>query len=405
MKHFIAPILALLLATNLYAQETDRASNETRINKQSATETGDRGLFTVLGVETLNRGQFSAGFGWANYDRSPRDLDIASLPLFLSIGVHGRFTLTGSFDTRRQITAGFLSQSGFTDVYPFVNRRFVKGRGDAIVSGKYRLQRRRDNVGGTSVRGFVRFPTADENIGLGSGSTDVGADLIFSSLLPLRFLLHSSMGFTWTDRARDPVTKTKRHLKDQVRSGVGLAFPSSGIKAGGRLQLIGEYTTLTFVGAGTPNAAESVASPSDVAAGIRYLFLGGGVTLNAGYRTNVKFDTGIPGKQDKRGFSFSASFTKPVQEPGRNRYPVVSLETSVSEIRTGDSATITATGFDADNDPLTFAWSASGGQVTGLGEKATFSATGLSPGKYTIRATVSDGKGGTATSLVDLLVK
>ena len=404
MKQFVVPILALLLATTAYAQETKRVTEETRISKQSATETGDRGLFTVPSVETLNKGQFSAGFGWTNFDRSPRDLDIAALPLFFSVGVHGRLTVTAAFDTQRYITAGFLSQPGFNDQYPFVSRHFVKGYGDGIVGGKFRLQRRRDNISGIALRGYVKVPIANENRGLGTGSTDVGADAIFSSLLPLRFLLHSAIGFTWTDRVVDPVSGTKRHLKDQVRSGIGLAWPSSGIKAGGSLQLIGEYSTLTFVGAGTSNAA-AVENPSDMAAGVRYLFLGSGLTLNAGYRTNVKFDSGFPGEKDRRGFTFSVSFTKPVRPVRDNRFPVVSLETSAAEVRAGDSATITATGFDADNDTLTYAWSSSAGQVTGSGQSVMFSTAGLAPGKYTVRATVADGKGGTATSLIDVTVK
>src|SRR5205823_4091294 len=111
-----------------------RIATESRISKQSATETGDRGMFTVPGVETLNKGQFSAGFGWSNTDRSPRDLDIANLPLFFSIGVHGRLTVTGTLETQRQVTAGFLSQPGFNDQYPLVNKRFTKGYGDTLLS-------------------------------------------------------------------------------------------------------------------------------------------------------------------------------------------------------------------------------------------------------------------------------
>jgi hypothetical protein len=126
---------------------------------------------------------------------------------------------------------------------------------------------------------------------------------------------------------------------------VGLAWPSSGIQMGtGSLQLIGEYSTLTFVSADTRNVAESVENPSDVAAGVRYLFLGSGVTLNAGYGTNVKFDTGFPGAKDKRGFTFSVSFTKPVRPTDSNRFPVVSLETPADQVRSGDAPTITATG-------------------------------------------------------------
>src|SRR2546425_9125012 len=139
MKLFTVPILLLLFATSVYSQEAARVATETRIAKQSATETGDRGLFTVPSAETLNKGQFSAGFGWTNVDRSPHDIDVASLPLFLSFGVHGRLTVTTSFETQKQITARYLSQNGFSNLYPFVTNRFVKGYGDATLAAKFRL--------------------------------------------------------------------------------------------------------------------------------------------------------------------------------------------------------------------------------------------------------------------------
>jgi len=407
MKHFIVPILTLMFSTSLFSQDPERIATQTRISKQGSTETGDRGLFTVPSVETLNKGQFSAGFGWTNTDRSPRDMDISAFPLFFSYGVHGRVTVTGTFDTRRQIATRFLSQNGFSDFYPFVSSHYSKGVGDTLLTGKYRLQRFRDNIGGMSLRGFVKFPTADETKGLGSGTTDVGADLIFTSLLPLNFKLDSAIGYTFTEKVTDPVTNTKRHLKDQVRSGLGFAWPASGINFGGSnsLQLIGEYATVTFVGAGTNNAASNVENPSDVAGGLRFLMLNSGLTLNAGFRTNTKFDVGFPGEKDKSGFTFSVSYTKPVRPPGNNRFPVVSLETSSDVIRAGDSATITATGYDLDNDPLMYRWAVSGGRITGAGDTASFNTTGLAPGKYTITATVSDGKGGATTSSIDVTVR
>jgi hypothetical protein len=103
--------------------------------------------------------------------------------------------------------------------------------------------------------------------------------------------------------------------------------------------------------------------------------------------------------------TFSLSFTKPVRPPGANRFPVVVLGSDAEEVATGGSVTITATGFDADNDTLTYVWSTSGGQIVGSGEKVTFSAAGLGPGTYTIRAMAQDGRGGTATSLLDVRVR
>jgi hypothetical protein len=129
------------------------------------------------------------------------------------------------------------------------------------------------------------------------------------------------------------------------------------------------------------------------------------VTLNAGYRNNTKLDQNFPGTEPRNSFTFSVSFTNPVRAPGNNRFPNISLETSAEEIPVGGTATITATGYDADKDPLTYSWTSSGGKIVGSGDKVTFSSAGFPPGKYAVRATASDGKGGTATSLIEVTVR
>lgn len=406
MKHLLLPILILFCTTSIRAQDEEKVATETRIAKQSNTETGDRGLFTVPSAETLNKNQFSFGYGWTNLNRSPHDLNISSFPVFLSYGLLGRLTLTGSFDTDRQLSAHLLAQPGFDNAYPFVNRRFAKGVGDALFLAKYRFLRRRDNVGGISFRTFAKVGTADAAAGLGTGNTDVGVDGIFASSLPLRFMLDSSIGFTSIGNAKDPVTGGTRRLKNEMRSGLGTAWPVEGLNVfNGSLQGLFEYATVTYVGGGSSNAGNAVQNVSDIAAGIRFLMLSSGVTLNAGYRNNTKLDQNFPGTEHRNSFTFSVSFTNPVRAPGKNRFPNISLETSAEEIPVGGTATITATGYDADKDPLTYSWTSSGGKIVGSGDKVTFSSAGLPPGKYAVRATASDGKGGTATSLIEVTVR
>jgi hypothetical protein len=406
MKRLLLPILVLICTNPLRAQEADKVATETRIAKQSTTETGDRGLFTTPSVETLNKNQFSFGYAWSNINRSPGDLNISSFPVFLSYGVLGRLTLTGSFDTDRQLSAHNLTQAGFNNAYPFVNQRFAKGNGDALFMAKYRFQRRRDNVGGISLRTFAKVGTADAAKGLGTGNTDVGVDGIFSSTLPGKFMLDSSIGFTSIGDAKDPVTGGTRKLKNEMRSGLGTAWPAEGLSVfKGSLQGIFEFATVTYVGGGSNNAGTAVQDVRDIAAGVRFMMLNSGITMNAGYRNNTNLDLSFPGSERRNSFTFSISFTNPVRAPGNNRFPNISLETSSDEIAAGGSVTISATGYDADNDPLTYSWASSGGKIVGSGERVTFNAAGLAPGRYTVRATASDGKGGTATSVIELTVK
>jgi len=405
MKRLFVPTFLLVAVTSVFGQDQERISIQTRIEKQSATVMGDRGLFTVPSVTTLNKGQFGFGVGWNNTDRTPRDLDISSYPVSFSYGVHGKLTVTGVFEAQRQIKASNLAQTGFYSGAPFVTGRFSKGYGDTYLSGKFRLWRQSDNIGGMALRGFVKIGTGDPKKGLGSGQTDGGADLIFSSQLPwIGLLLHSSMGYTATHASKEPFALD---LKDEVRSALGFAWPSTGLRMGqNALQGIFEYVTTTYVGASSRNAASTaIQNPTDITGGVRFLMLNSGMTFNAGYRINNKFDLDFPNNRERTGFVFGISYTKPVRAIGNNHYPVVALEVDSQEIAIGASATIIATGYDQDNDTISYSWSTTGGQVEGSGPKVTLRTNGLAPGKYTVRALANDGKGGLTTSQIDITVR
>ncbi len=92
-------------------------------------------------------------------------------------------------------------------------------------------------------------------------------------------------------------------------------------------------------------------------------------------------------------------------DPRPNRPPTASLSVERSPILPGEHTGISCNGTDPDGDPLTYAYSASGGNVTGTGANASFDATGLQPGTYTVKCTVDDGKGGTADASGNVEVK
>src|SRR5277367_974873 len=88
-----------------------------------------------------------------------------------------------------------------------------------------------------------------------------------------------------------------------------------------------------------------------------------------------------------------------------NRPPTASLSVERSPIVIGEHTGVTCTGADPDGDPLTYSYTASGGTITGSGTSATFDATGLAPGTYTVKCTVDDGRGGTADASGSVEVK
>ncbi|GAG34401.1 unnamed protein product, partial [marine sediment metagenome] len=74
---------------------------------------------------------------------------------------------------------------------------------------------------------------------------------------------------------------------------------------------------------------------------------------------------------------------------------ITSVTANPSIFNPGENSTITCVASDPDGDTLTFRWSATGGNITGAGNQVTWTAPSA-PGNYTIKVTVSDGKGGTA---------
>jgi opacity protein-like surface antigen len=83
-------------------------------------------------------------------------------------------------------------------------------------------------------------------------------------------------------------------------------------------------------------------------------------------------------------------------EPRPNRPPTMSCSVDPSSVHPGDRVHVVATASDPDNDPLTFAWQSTGGQVTGSGADVQVDTTGLSAGSYTVTGRVDDGRGGAA---------
>lgn len=120
--------------------------------------------------------------------------------------------------------------------------------------------------------------------------------------------------------------------------------------------------------------------------------------LSAGnYTVNAKVDDG-------KGGTATCAADIAVQ-PKPNQPPVISCSTDRSPIMPGERTGITSVASDPDNDPLTYSYSTTGGQVTGTGAKVEFDSTGLQAGSYTVKCSVSDGKGGTADASTNVDVQ
>ena len=115
------------------------------------------------------------------------------------------------------------------------------------------------------------------------------------------------------------------------------------------------------------------------------------------YTVNVKVDDG------RGGTASCAADIKVEEKP--NHPPTASLSIERSSLVPGEHTGVTCNGSDPDNDPLTYSYTTTGGQITGTGSNVQFDSTGLQPGSYTVKCTVNDGRGGTADASGNVEVK
>jgi outer membrane protein OmpA-like peptidoglycan-associated protein len=115
------------------------------------------------------------------------------------------------------------------------------------------------------------------------------------------------------------------------------------------------------------------------------------------YTVNVKVDDG------KGGAASCAADIKVEEKP--NRPPTASLSIERSPIFPSERTGVTCHGSDPDNDPLTYSYTTTGGNIVGSGSNVQFDPTGLQPGSYTVKCMVNDGRGGTADASGNVDVK
>jgi outer membrane protein OmpA-like peptidoglycan-associated protein len=126
-------------------------------------------------------------------------------------------------------------------------------------------------------------------------------------------------------------------------------------------------------------------------------------TLDPGsYTVNCGVKEGKPGKEGARPWesaSATAGFTVKAFEP-----PTIGCSATPSNLKTGDQATISASGVSPQNRPLTYTYSAASGAVSGTGASATYDSAGAATGAVDITCKVSDDKGQSATASTSVTI-
>jgi outer membrane protein OmpA-like peptidoglycan-associated protein len=360
---------------------------------------GTTGLFHMPTAYTLPKGRFSFSLFRDNLDRDPKDEDISIHGLSLGYGISSRFEIYGNFGLQNRIDADALFQPGFVNDFPFVSTPWETGRGDLKLGAKFGLLNdyHGDPVG-LALRALVKIPTADEDLGLGTGKVSWGGDLVISKSIAEKLDIHGSLGFV---KNGDP---DGVDIGDAFRWAVGLNLPACTW-----FQIQAELMKTTYTG----DDDFEQTNPLDLVVG-PVLWIRPGIFIRPALSWNLNFDDrGLnqsskswTGRHISIGFhpgfgcrEIAVAVAPPPPPPPANANPTVNCEIEREEISPGETVRVRANASDPDGDTLTYEWSASAGRVVGTGPQVTFDSTGMSPGSSaTITVRVSDGRGGTASS-------
>ena len=265
----------------------------------------------------------------------------------------------------------------FSQTAPFVDVPQATGRSDLNLGLKFNLlAERRDAPLSLALAAYGKFPGQQNatglNRGLSNGAYSGGIALLFSKSAYESVRFHVNVGTNFvSDPEIDDVVLTG--LQNEFVYRGGMEFPAFHWLRG-----IVEVSGVKYYGSRPPEL--NPRSPIDFIAGLR-VFPREWMSLGAAYQATLhQYAAGY------NGFIVQGTINR-----RRNDPPTLTCAVANPSILQGDTTTIRANAVDPDGDDLTYSWSTTGGKVSG-NDTATFDATGVAPGKYTVTVTVSDGK-------------
>ena len=441
-------VLALGTATTVAAQDAPSATSASAADHDTrpATTTffGDTGLWFVPTGEVLPHGQWSV----SGYRRGTNYIqgytNVADFAGTFAVGIKDRAEIFGSFlfDTRidRDVRPLFVNDptyGGIIDGYPRVNTTWTSDHvGDLYVGAKINfLSEARQKPIALALRGILKVPTADSDIGNGTGKADASFDLIASK--EIRRLAEVSGYAGWEFRGKPDGFEIPTGA---FRWGTGVGFPSrSPVRITGELTgLVPTSNTASITGA-TPlvgvdgSVAQLVSNTENItrATGAITYQARGGFFVGVGLSWNVPRQERLSGHADSDDYPFADYWDWQVRigfHPGVRKYvpppppplppppppppaPAPQHNLSVKAqcdpctVEVLQRSTVTAIAQDSINCAVTYRWTAPTGTFANATERQTPWTASNQEGSVPVTVTVtcpSDGK--TASDTVNILV-
>lgn len=398
---------------------------------------GNPGLLTLETGETLSKGSFDIVAGVNKISRMPGSTTILQVQPAFAVGVTDWLSFSFEMDAWNHIhvdTPADLSLSPVNinnpqfrnTIYPsvlpvsgsVVNPAYVEdfpfaasnhgdyGQIDLGVKIALVSMRRGHSLNLSLSNDFI-IPTTTGLSSLYSNQTQNGGFSYRVGLEASKPLLHHSMiavvnatyqifpGRTYNSGGT-PVTLQQA---DQLRVGGGfLMFPDK------RINVISEYDALIYVGTATPNTTFGARDPVDSVYGVRF-YLAKHLAFDAGYRYNMNLSS----DKDRNGFVAKVAFAswreRPAPPPPTDRlYTTCAVDKATVSAGSSDLVEASVNASDTAGHPLTFIWTATGGNISGSGPFARWDHSGAAPGSYTLSVRVDDGAGHSSSCAAQVTV-
>src|SRR5476649_2542911 len=296
-----------LLSTAAFAQTAAPASSSTPdAETRPATTTffGDTGIWYVPTAEVLGNGKWSGtayrrGTNWIQ-----GYTNVADFAGTFAYGIADRAEVFGSFlaDTRidhdsRPIFGTDPAFGSFIARYPKVNQYWTGDSvGDVYVGVKYNLmsESRQDPLA-VAVRGMVKLPTGNSDVGVSTGKADFSVDGIISKEAAKLVEVSGFAGYEWLG-SPDGFTLPS----GAFRWGTGITFPSRNF-----LRIVGELN------GNVPSSSTATTTTAIIATD------GSRSPLTANVESITRVTLGLT-LQTKKGFFFGAGVSWNMPTLGRS---------------------------------------------------------------------------------------
>jgi outer membrane protein OmpA-like peptidoglycan-associated protein len=414
---------------------------EATTRPSTMTPIGDTGLWFVPTADVLPRHKWSAGGFRSGFTFKQGLTSVNELNGTFAVGAFQGMEIFGALTIDRSLTRNlrplFTGDQGVggSDVnFPQLNAGWTGNHlGDLYLGLKSQIfAEERGRPFSLAIREFFKIPTADSDIGIGTGKVDTSVQGVLSREI------NKTVEISGYGGVRIRAKSAALEIPNTTSWGIGAGFPSRGqlrvtTEVNGEIPFDGTSTrSIRLLGdeGSVAPASQTVWSFTAATVGLTYqarngLFVGGGVGFDF-----PRQDASLVSQQPNRASNFVNYQIRfgfhpgvrvyvppppppppspplpppPPPPPAPRRAPTVRGRCEPCSVLAGDTIALSADGQSPEGDQVRYRWSAPVGTFQSPGDRQTMWTAPQQEGAVPVTVTVDDGKGGTSSDTVTIQV-